>query len=122
MPRDLTLGPFNKGNAMRTIVLGLLLLAPLIAAPAWAIPMEDLARQRQCFDCHDQTKQLTASSFQSIAKKYHGVKNADVMLADEILSGGPDHFGTSAMPSGGGKGKLTREEAKGLAHWVLNTK
>jgi cytochrome c len=112
-------------NAMKNLLLGLALIAPLAATPALAGPMEDLAKSKQCFDCHDTTRQLTASSFKAIATKYKGVKNAEATLADIIMKGESGHFG--GMTSGatmppGARVKLTADEAKSLAVWVLNTK
>jgi len=105
---------------MRVIVLGAALA--LIAAPSLADPMTDLARSRQCFSCHDVSGQLLAQSFETIAKKYHGVKNADAYLAGIIQKGGIEHFGPDLMPSAGARVKVSDADAKALASWILTMK
>jgi cytochrome c len=110
---------------MKTIAYGVLLSGALAAAPALADPMEDLAKAKQCFDCHGMTTQLTAPSFKSMAQKYKGVKNADVKLAQLILRGESGHFGaisSSAEMPPGARVKLTADESKKLADWILAIK
>ncbi len=97
-------------------------IALVVAAPALADSMMDLAKSKQCLTCHEVDKQMTGPSFKTIAAKYKGVANADVMLADKIRKGGVAHFGSAPMPSEGARVTLTDAEAKSLAVWVLNTK
>jgi cytochrome c len=105
---------------MRVILLGAALA--LIAAPSFADPMTDLAKSKQCFSCHDVSGQLLAQSFETIAKKYHGVKNADAYLAGIIQKGGIEHFGPDLMPSAGARVKVSDADAKALASWILTMK
>jgi cytochrome c len=87
----------------------------MYAVPVSADQMEDLAKSKQCFDCHQLDKDAIAPSFMSIAKKYKGVKNAEVMMADRIQKGGVAHFGNTPMPSQGARVSLSAAEANSLA-------
>jgi cytochrome c len=107
-------------GSMRTILLGAILA--LIAAPSFADPMMDLAKSKQCLTCHAVSGELTAPSFQSIAKEWHGVKNADIYLSMVIQKGGTQHFGCNMMPSQGARTSVSEADAMALATWILNTK
>jgi len=105
---------------MRTIVLGAALA--LAAAPTPADQMLDLAESKQCLTCHAVSGELTAPSFQSIAKQWHGVRNADIYLSMVIQKGGTQHFGCNAMPSQGARTDVSDADAMALTAWILNMK
>jgi cytochrome c len=105
---------------MRTILFGATLA--LIAAPSFADPMLDLAKSKQCLTCHAVSGDLTAPSFQAIAKEWRGVKNADIYLAMVVQKGGTQHFGCNMMPSQGARTSVSEADAAALATWILNTK
>jgi len=106
----------------KLVLAGVLLITPMFAVPVSADQMEDLARAKQCFSCHQLDKEAIAPSFMTIAKKYKGVPNAEVMLADRIQKGGVAHFGNTPMPSEGARVSLSAAEANSLAAWVVNMK
>ena len=106
----------------KLVLAGVLLITPMFVVPVSADQMEDLARAKQCFSCHQLDKEAIAPSFMTIAKKYSGVKNAEVMLADRIQKGGVAHFGNTPMPSEGARVSLSAAEANSLAAWVVNMK
>ena len=109
-------------SGMNKVLLGVICLASILAAAAVsADPMEDLAKAKQCFSCHQVDKDMIAPSFKTIARKYKGVNNADVVLADRIRKGGVAHFGNTPMPSESARVTLSEAEAKSLAAWVLAT-
>jgi cytochrome c551/c552 len=66
--------------------------------------------------------QLTAPSFQDIAKKWHGVKNANIFLAMVVQHGGTQHYGCNMMPSESARTKVSDAEAMALSEWILNMK
>jgi cytochrome c len=105
---------------MRKILLGV--AVAMIVSPAFADPMTDLAQKKECFSCHLVDGQLLAPSFKDIARKYGGVKNADVLLAGVIQKGGIEHFGPDMMPSKGARVKVSDADAKSLAAWILAMK
>ena len=106
----------------RLALMGILFVAQAFVASVYGDPMEDLANSKQCFSCHQLDKEAIAPSFKSIAKKYKGVKNAEVMLADRIQKGGVAHFGNTPMPSQGARVSLSAAEANSLAAWVMDMK
>ena len=61
-------------------------------------------------------KKLVGPSYQSIAAKYAGQKNAEVMLAESIKKGGSGKWGPVPMPA---QAALSEADAKTLAAWVL---
>ena len=105
---------------MKAFVLAAALAA--VAAPSLADPMLDLAKSKQCLDCHAVKGELTAPSFQSIAKQWHGVKNADIYLSMVVERGGTQHFGCNMMPGQGARAKVTEADAAALVGWILNMK
>lgn len=102
---------------MRTILLGV--AVALVASPVLADPMMDLAKSKQCLSCHAVSGELLAQSFEAIAKKYHGVANAEVKLAQTIKAGGPVHCGGRTMPGCNARPEVSDAEAKALASWIL---
>ena len=105
---------------MKAVVLAAVLAA--VAAPSLADPMLDLAKSKECLDCHAVSGELTAPSFESIAKKWHGVKNADIYLSMVIERGGTQHFGCNMMPGQGARHKVSEADAAALTAWILNMK
>lgn len=94
----------------------------VVAAPALADPMMDLAKSKQCLSCHAVSGELTAPSFQSIAKQWRGVKNADIYLSMVVQKGSFQHFGCNMMPSPAARVTLSEADATALATWILNMK
>ena len=92
------------------------------ATPSLADPMLDLAKSKQCLDCHAVSGELTAPSFQAIAKEWRGVKNADIYLSMVVERGGTQHFGCNMMPGQGARSRLTEAEATALVGWILGMK
>lgn len=78
-----------------------------------------LARQWQCFDCHQTTSDGSAPSFLSIAKRYRNDKAAFDRLPDVIRKGGSTNWGTNAKP---GTEHLSIADAVELTMWILDLK
>ncbi len=88
--------------------------AVLVSAPAFA--SKEMAQKNACMACHAVDRKMVGPSFQDIAKKYHGQKDADVMLAGSIKKGGAGKWGPIPMPA---QAALSEADAKTLAAWVL---
>lgn len=88
--------------------------AVLVSAPAFA--SKDLAQKNACMACHAVDKKLVGPSFQSIAAKYAGQKDAEAMLAASIKKGGAGKWGPIPMPA---QAALSEADATALAAWVL---
>ncbi len=88
--------------------------AVLVSAPAFA--SKDLAQKNACLACHAVDKKLVGPSYQSIAAKYAGQKDAEAMLTASIKKGGSGKWGPIPMPA---QAALSEADAKTLAAWVL---
>ena len=92
----------------------LVLTAAVVASPAWA--SADLAQKNACMSCHAVAKKLVGPSYNDVAKKYAGQKDAAATLAKSIKAGGAGKWGPVPMPSQPG---LSEADALTLANWVL---
>ncbi len=86
----------------------------LVSAPAFA--SKELAQKSACMACHAVDRKMVGPSFQDVAKKYSGQKDADAMLAGSIKKGGSGKWGPVPMPA---QAALSDADAKALAVWVL---
>jgi cytochrome c len=102
-----------KGRKMRGWKV-LVLTAAVVASPAWA--SADLAQKNACMSCHAVAKKLVGPSYNDVAKKYAGQKDAAATLAQSIKAGGAGKWGPVPMPSQPG---LSEADALTLANWVL---
>nr|MDP2190499.1 c-type cytochrome [Rhodoferax sp.] len=98
-------------------VLFALVAAVSMTAPAFADLA--LATSKNCMACHAADKKLVGPSYQDVAKKYAGQKDAADKLAAKIIKGGSGVFGAIPMPA---NPQVNEAEAKKLAAWVLATK
>ena len=92
----------------------LVLTATVVTTPAWA--SADLAQKNACMSCHAVAKKLVGPSYNDVAKKYAGQKDAAATLAQSIKSGGAGKWGPVPMPS---QPALSEADALTLANWVL---
>ncbi len=96
----------------------LLLLVCCLAAPgAFASP--ELARAKLCTGCHAVDRKLVGPAFKDIAARYAGQAGAQARLAEKIVNGGSGAWGAVPMPA---NPKLSADDAKALAGWVLQQK
>ncbi len=98
---------------MKKIVFALALTA---AAAAPALADQALATAKNCMACHAVDKKLVGPSYQQVAKKYAGQKDAEATLAKSIQAGGVGKWGPSPMPP---QTNLSDADAKTLAAWIL---
>lgn len=84
------------------------------AAPAWANLA--LAQKNACMACHAADKKMVGPSYQDVAKKYAGQKDAAANLAKSIKAGGSGKWGPVPMPA---QPNLSEADAKTLAAWIL---
>lgn len=89
-------------------------LALMASAPAWANMA--LAQKNACMACHAVDKKMVGPSYQDVAKKYAGQKDAEANLAKSIKAGGSGKWGPVPMPA---QPNLSEADAKTLAAWVL---
>ncbi len=100
--------------------LALILTAlSLPLAPVPASASLELARSKICLGCHAIDKSQIGPSFKAVAQRYAGQPDAVVKLAGKIQNGGKGVWGAVPMPA---NPKLTADEARRLAEWVLTVK
>jgi len=97
----------------------LLLPVLFVAGAATAQADQDLATKNQCMACHAVDKKLVGPSYRDVAKRYAGNPQAQDLLARSIKTGGQGKWGAIPMPA---QTKLSEEDARKLAAWILNVK
>lgn len=103
-----------------------LVIVAFISCSAFADGGLELAKEKQCLDCHAIDKTTLGPSFQDIAKKYKGMKGSVIEgdLITQIMSGnlseGSYHWGYLQMPSQRERSHISDAEAKSLLDWILN--
>jgi cytochrome c len=91
----------------------LLALAPTVHAS------EELAEKNSCLGCHAVDEHKVGPSFQEVAAKYKGQKDAAAKLADKVKKGGKGVWGTVPMPP---NTKVSDKDLKQLIAWILSQK
>ena len=97
--------------------LAVLCAAWLVAAPAIASP--ELARKHICMGCHALDRKIGGPAWRDVAARYAGQADAVPRLAEKIQRGGKGVWGAVPMPA---NPKVTPEEARALATWILTVK
>lgn len=106
---------------MKKSMIVLMLCAVALTGPVMGADAVAIARQKQCFVCHDATLTwMIGPPFRDIAKRYREVSSARTMLAEVIESGTEGHWAASKMPAQSRRAPLTAEEAEVLAAYVLS--
>jgi len=100
-----------KASKILLTALGLAIAS--VAAPAAAD--EALAKGKGCTACHDVKKKVVGPAYADVSKKYKGVAGAQDTMVTSILKGSTGKYGPIPMPPN----KVTDEEAKKLAAWIL---
>lgn len=99
-------------------VLLAVLALPACRAPDDASPDATLARAKNCMNCHAIADKRVGPPFHAVAEKYANDPGAEDRLATKIREGGTGTWGVFTMPPN----DVTPDEAKRLAHWVLQQK
>jgi cytochrome c len=102
---------------MHPLVALLSIGAVLHGSVAFASP--ELARSKICMGCHAVDRKLIGPSFKDIAARYAGQPEADARLAEKIVKGSASAWGAVPMPA---NPKISADEARQLAAWVLTVK
>ena len=96
------------------LIFAAVAVSALVSAPAFA--NTDLAKKNACMACNAVDKKLVGPSYQDVAKKYSGQKDAAANLAKSIKAGGSGKWGPVPMPAQAG---LSDADALTLATWIL---
>jgi cytochrome c len=96
-----------------------LVWAAAICASAPAMASPELARQRNCMNCHQVERKVVGPALRDVARRYEGKADAVPLLARKIREGGAGAWGPVAMAA---NPQVSAEEAERLARWVLTLK
>ena len=99
---------------MKPIAAAVLVAGLMTTLPAHA--NLDLAKKSNCLTCHQVDKKMVGPSFQDIAKKYAGDKNAVKPLVTKIRTGGKGVWGQVPMPP---STNVKDADIETLVKWVL---
>ena len=100
----------------RNIAIATIVVAAFGTAAVPALADEALAKAKGCTSCHDVKKKLVGPAYADVAKKYKGDKAGQATMVGSILKGSQNKYGPVPMPPN----KVTEDEAKKLAAWVLS--
>jgi len=102
---------------MKSLLSLIFAASALIAGPAFA--NADLAQKKNCMACHAVDKKVVGPSYQDVAAKYAGQKDAVDKLAVKVVKGGAGTWGPVPMPA---NTAVSDAEAKQLVTWILSLK
>jgi cytochrome c len=102
---------------MKTVIYtrGLAALALSICAAGAQANME-LARQKNCLNCHQIDSKLIGPPYKQVAAKYKGDPEAENRLVKKVLEGSFGAWGQIPMPAN----PVSEGEARTLVKWVLS--
>lgn len=93
--------------------------AAVLLAAGTANASQELATKSSCLACHGVDKKIIGPSFQEIAAKYAGDKDAEARLIKKVKEGGSGVWGPMAMPP---NAAVKDDDIKILVKWVLAQK
>jgi len=99
---------------MKLLATALIAAGVMVSAPAMA--NLDLAKKSNCMSCHLVDKKLVGPSYQDIAKKYAGNKDAVKNLSAKVKNGGKDAWGPIPMPP---NAAVKDADIEILVKWIL---
>jgi cytochrome c len=89
-------------------------VSALFSSPAFA--SAEIAKKNACMACHAAERKVVGPSYNDVAKKYAGQKDAAATLAKSIKAGGAGKWGPVPMPA---QANLSEADASTLAAWIL---
>lgn len=101
---------------MKRLAIALSALAAVCAASTPAMADEALLKSKGCLACHKTDAKLIGPAYKEVAAKY-AASDVD-KVAGSIQNGSKGAWGAVPMPAN----KVTPEEAKKLATWILSLK
>ncbi|OGA34804.1 MAG: hypothetical protein A3G80_05365 [Betaproteobacteria bacterium RIFCSPLOWO2_12_FULL_62_13b] len=104
---------------VKTVITCLFVSAGLLAGAGNALASEALAKKHNCLACHAADKKLVGPSYQEVAAKYKGQKDAEAKLVAKVKNGGAGAWGQVPMPP---NASVPDADIKALVKWVLSSK
>ncbi len=97
---------------------------PAAAAPKPGAPLDmtsgpAMMQKDGCAACHAVDKKIVGPSYQEVAAKYNGDKDAPAKLAQKVKTGGAGVWGQVPMPP---NAAVSDDDIKALVAWILTLK
>jgi cytochrome c len=99
---------------IKLVAPALIAAGVMVSAPAMA--NLDLAKKSNCMSCHTVDKKLVGPSYQDVAKKYAGNKDAVKALTAKVKAGGKGVWGEIPMPP---NAAVKDADIEILVKWIL---
>src|ERR1700674_5706110 len=93
--------------------------ALLSAGAVSAQSADDVLKKSGCLACHAVDKKIIGPSYQEVAAKYKGDKDAPAKLAKKVKEGGSGVWGAVPMPP---NATTPDADIKNLVDWILTLK
>lgn len=100
---------------MKPFIITFVVMTTLSGASLPALANLELATKKACTACHAVDKKILGPSYQDVAKKYAGQKDAVAQITESIRKGGAGKWGPIPMPP---QPALSDADIKTLATWV----
>lgn len=101
----------------------MLAIVAACALPGVAQADAALAQDKQCMGCHALKQDGAGPSFEMIARKWRGRKDAEATMVATIRKGsegtGGPHWNKATMPDQAERPTISVPEARQLARWIL---
>lgn len=97
-------------------IANLLVAAGVVLVSAPALANLDLAKKNNCMACHTTDKKLVGPSYQEVAKKYAGQKDAVKLLSARVKAGSTGVWGQVPMPP---SAAVKDADIEILVKWIL---
>lgn len=94
-------------------------LAVVATGAARAQNVDELLKKHNCLACHTVDKKLVGPSYQEVAKKYGGQKDAEKLLAEKVKKGGVGVWGQVPMPP---NTAVPDADIQAMVKWILTKK
>jgi cytochrome c len=111
------------GEPVKIVIAALFSSAILVAGGAYAAldmaGAEALMKKDGCAACHAVDKKIIGPSYQEVAAKYKGDKDAPAKLAKKVKEGGSGVWGAVPMPP---NATAPDADIKNLVDWILTLK
>lgn len=101
------------------LLLPLLAVASLAAAPVHAADGEAAVKKARCIACHAVDQKRVGPAYKEVAAKYKGDAKAPAMLFDKVRTGGSGNWGQVPMMAHPAD-KISDEDLKAAVAWVLS--
>jgi cytochrome c len=98
------------------VIASLLLVGAASANAVDAAKAQQIANMNACLGCHQVDKKLVGPSYQDVAAKYKGDKNALATLSKKVKGGGAGVWGPVPMPA---NPTISDADLKTVVEWVL---